>query len=134
MKTTEKLIELVKNSDLPQVHKSVTIGFLARATDLINERREDIKLIEDITKENVEDVVFSHGDVKIYTIRSKHEWDIKYPYRVIFLTKEFAWSRIHQAKSNFETAFLVYLEHKYTGLNSQFSHFAIRMLGMPTEK
>ena len=84
---TEKLKELITNSDSNQVHKNIMIGFIDRATENDSLRREDRKLIEEVgSVKNLDEVVLSNDDVKIYTVRPKEkdDWDTKYPYKSIF--------------------------------------------------
>lgn len=127
----EKINEIIRtNTDLNQVQKNVLLGFIARAAQSEAERRQDRELVEEFgrVKNKLFEVVLSTPDVKIYTVSGKDEWDIKYPYRIIFLDMDGNWSRCNQVCPNLDTAFLTYLQDKHLGANSQFADFASKML------
>jgi hypothetical protein len=69
----------------------------------------------------------------INTYCSNDEWDIKYPFRSIYLSKKGTWERTNTVSQSFDLAFLVYLQYKHLGLNSQFVDFAMKMLEIPNE-
>lgn len=77
----------------------------------------------------------SNDDVKIYTVRPKEkdDWETKYPYRSIVKNKDGKWTRSCTVSPTLDIAYLVYLENKHLGLNSQFSEFAMKMLGIKIE-
>lgn len=127
--TTDKLKEFVASSDLPPIQKNVMIGFIERAKQDNERRREDRLLIEHVANEKkLSEIIFSTDEVKIYTVRGKDEWDIKYPYRSIYVSEKGKWERTTTVSPSLDLAYLVYLEHKHLGLNSQFVQFATKML------
>lgn len=131
---TEKIKEFVNNSELPQLQKNVMNGFIDRAKKEQERKDEDRQLIEQVANEKkLSEVVLSTDEVKIYTVSGKDEWDIKYPYRSICLSKKGTWERIHIISPTFDLAFLIYLQYKHLDLNSQFVHFAVKMLGIEIE-
>ncbi len=133
---TEKLKELIDNSDSNQLQKNVMIGFIDRAKENESLRREYRKLIEEVGDvKNLHEIVLSNDEVKIYTVQAKDkdDWDTKYPYRSIFKNNEGRWQRTCTVSPSLDVAYLVYLEKKYLGLNSQFSNFAIKMLEIKLE-
>lgn len=134
---TEKLKELITNSDSNQLQKNIMIGFIDRANELESLRREDRKLIELIASEKyIDEVVISNEDVRIYKIKNndKESWGYKYPYRSIVKDKNGIWRRSVTASPTLDLAYLVYLENKYLGLNSKFHEFAIKMLDIKIEE
>jgi hypothetical protein len=133
---TEKLKELINNSELNQLQQNVMVGFIDRANELEQLRREDRKLIEEAGGVNyLDEVILSNDDVKIYTVRPKEkdDWETKYPYRSIVKNKDGKWTRSCTVSPTLDIAYLVYLENKHLGLNSQFSEFAMKMLGIKIE-
>ena len=95
-------------------------------------KNNDIKLIEAVTGETVVDVILNMTEeVIIYRIEGKHDWDNKYPYRIIYY-KNAEWVRESVVSPNFEIAYLTYLGSKYCGPNTDFVVFATRMLKMDT--
>lgn len=132
--TTDKLKEFVNSSELPQFQKNAMNGFIDRAKERQEQNREDGQLIEQVAHEkNLSEVIFSNDEVKIYRVSGNNEWDIKYPYRSIYVGSRGAWERSNTVSPNLDLAFLVYLQHKYLGYNSQFVDFAIKMLGIELE-
>lgn len=126
---TEKIKEFVNNSELPQIQKSVINGFIDRAKEEHERKREDRQLIEQVANEKkLLEVILSTDEVKIYTVIGKDEWDIKYPFRSIYLGKKGTWKRTNIVSPNLDLAYLVYLQYKHLGLNSQFVDFAMKML------
>lgn len=126
---TDKIKELINSSDLNQLQKNVTNGFIDRANNYEIERQLDRDLIEKVAKETkLKSVILSTEDVKIYTVYGKDEWSIKYPFRSIYLNKDGKWVRCNAVAPNLDTAFIIYLEQKYLGMNSRFSDFALKML------
>lgn len=130
----KKLIELIKNSDLPRIQKLATKGFVERNQEREDKEREERKLIKLISdNDNVSEILYSTDEVKIYSIHGKGEWDIKYPIRSIYRNEKGDWRRTVEASSDFDTAFLGYLQKKYLGSNTDFVYFACKMLGIKTE-
>ena len=126
---TDKLKEFVSNSELPQMQKNVMIGFINRAEQKQNEISEDKNLIEKVANEKkLSEIILSTDEVKIYTVYGKEDWDVKYPYRSIYKNSEGNWRRCDTVSPNLDLAYLVYLEKKHLGLNSQFVQFATKML------
>jgi hypothetical protein len=132
--TTEKLKEFILNSELPQLQKNVITGFIDRAKEEQERKREDRQLIEQVANEKkLSEIILSTDEVKIYTVSGKDEWDVKYPFRSIYLNKKGAWAKTNTVSQSFDVAFLVYLQHKHLGLNSQFVEFAMKMLEIKIE-
>lgn len=132
--TTKKIKEFVNNSELPQLQKNLMNGFIDRAKDEQERKREDRQLIEQVANEKkLFEVVLSTDEVKIYTVSGKDELDIKYPFRSIYIGKKGAWERSNAVSPNLDLAYLVYLQYKHLGLNSQFVDFAMKMLEIPNE-
>ena len=132
---TEKLVELLVKSDLPQMQKSVFGGFIQRASDRETKRQDDRQFIEQIANEKkLSEVILSTDEVKIYTVSGKDELDIKYPFRSIYLGKKGTWERTNTVSPNLDLAYLVYLQYKHLGLNSQFVDFAMKMLEIPNDQ
>lgn len=126
---TDKIKELVNGSDLPEIQKNILNGFVDRAKDEDERKQEDRQLIEQVTRENkLSEVILSTDEVKIFTVSGKDEWDTKYPYRSIYLSKKGTWERTNTVSPTLDTAFLVYLEHKHLDANSRFVDFALKML------
>lgn len=129
---TDKLIQLINDNYPNQLQKNMMIGFVERAEESQDKYREDRKLIEETANEKyLSEILLSTDDVKIYTIhprRKDDEWDTKYPYRSIFLNGKGNWERVNTVSPTFDVAFLVYLQYKQLGQNSQFVEFAAKML------
>lgn len=133
--TTEKIKEFVNNSELPQLQKNLMNGFIDRAKDEQERKRLDRQLIEQVANEKkLSEVILSTDEVKIYTVSGKDEWDIKYPFRSIYVGKKGTWEKSHTVSPNLDLAYLVYLQYKHLGLNSQFVDFAMKMLEIPNEQ
>lgn len=123
-----KLEQLIKDSDWSERDKLINLGFISRAKEYETEKGKDRDFIEETASiKNLGEVVLSTEEVKIYTIRGNKEWDIKYPFRSIYL-KDDKWLRSHVVSPSLDVAFLVYLGEKYQGGNSQFTDFALKML------
>ena len=132
---TEKIKEFVNNSELPQLQKNVMNGFIDRAKKEQQRKNEDRQLIEQVANEKkLSEIVLSTDEVMIYTVRGKRESDINYPFRIIYISKKGIWERIAIASPTFDLAFLIYLQYKYLGVNSQFADFAIKMLEISNEE
>lgn len=132
--TTEKIKDFVNNSELPQIKKNVMNAFIDRAKEEQERKQQDRKLIEQVANENkLLEVILSTDEVKIYTVTGKGEWDNKYPFRSIYLGENGKWKRSNTVSPSLDLAYLVYLEYKYLGLNSQFVDFAMKMLEIPKE-
>jgi hypothetical protein len=128
----ETLKELLTQSELPPMQKSALNGFLERAKQDREKHNVDINLIHAVSNnKNIHEIVLSNDDVKIYTVYGTEEWDTKYPYRSIYLSKKGVWQRSTTVSPSFDIAFLVYLQYKHLGDNSQFVDFAMKMLEMP---
>lgn len=126
---TEKIKELILNSTENQIQKNFMVGFISIAEEAQRIKNEDRQLIERVANEkNLSEVILSTDEVKIYTVRGKEEWDIKYPFRIIYLHENNTWKRGTTVSPSIELAFLVYLEKKHLGDNSQFVDFAMKML------
>jgi hypothetical protein len=133
--TTEKLKEFVNNSELPQLQKNVMNGFIDRAKDEQERKREDRQLIEQVAYEKkLSEVILSTDEVKIYTVGGNDEWVVKYPFRSIYLSKKGTWEKCNTVSPSLDLAFLIYLQYKHLGLNSQFVDFATKMLEIPNEQ
>ena len=131
---TERLIRLIESDEHNnQLQKNILKGFVLRAEQNETERRKDREIIEEVGIKNLSEVILSTEDLKIYTIYGKDDWDIKYPYRAIFLENG-KWLKINTISPSLDVAFLVYLEKKYLGYNSQFTDFALKMLGIKIEE
>lgn len=129
---TSRLVELVKASSNNEFQKGLDLAFIARAEEDYNKKRQDVLLIEQVSgAKKVSEVLLSNDEVKIYTISGKDEWDIKYPYRSIFLNKKGVWETTNVVSHSFDLAFLIYLQAKQLGHNSQFLDFAMKMLEIP---
>lgn len=134
---TEKIKELIENSDMLKIQKNHALGFINRIEKDEAQKTEVLHLIQQITNEkNIVEVLYSSDEVKIYsvyTIHGKDEWVVKFPIRSIYLDKNGVWKKSCTVSPNFDVAFLDYLEKKYLGNNSQFMSFAIKMLEMKIE-
>jgi len=127
----EKIVELIENSDLPQLQKNVSVGFVIRLSEKQRLEKEDRELIRETSYGNDKlsaDILLSTDEVKIYTITGKDEWDIKYPVRFIYKDNDGMWISCYTVFATLDLALIGYLEHKYLGSNSRFSEFAIKML------
>lgn len=126
---TDKVKDLINNSDMTPTLKSISIGFIERANQKQQQHSEDRALIEQVANEKkLSEIILSNDEVKIYTVYGKDDWDINYPYRSIFLNSKSVWERTNMVSKNLDQAYLVYLEKKHLGNNSQFVDFAIKML------
>lgn len=131
---TDKIKEFVNNSELPQLQKNVMNGFIDRAKQAQDKNLEDRALIEQFFNEKkLSEVLISTDEVKIYSVTGNDEWDVKYPIRFIFVGKKGIWYRSNEVSPNVDLAFLVYLQQKHLGSNSQFVDFAMKMLEIPNE-
>lgn len=130
----EIIKELVNKSEYSQLQKNVMNDFIDIAKDQQERKLEDRQLIEQVSNEKkLSEIILSTDEVKIYTVSGKDEWDIKYPFRSIYLSKKGTWERTNTVSPTFDLAFLVYLQYKHLGLNSQFVDFAMKMLEIPNE-
>ena len=128
-----KLEQLIQDSDWSERDKLNNLGYISRAKDYETEKRKDRDSIEETANiKNLGEVVLSTEEVKIYTTRGNEEWDVKYPFRSIYL-KDGKWIRSHVVSPSLDVAFLVYLGEKYQGGNSQFTDFALKMLEIKIE-
>lgn len=128
---TEKIKELISNSDILNIQKNVLIGFIGRAEERENEILEIKKLIESTSyKQQVDEILLSTDEVKIFTIIPKNDWDRDALYRSIIKRPDGNWTSVAHVARSLDEALLIYLQYKYLGLNSQFTDFAERMLEM----
>lgn len=127
----DKLIQIIQETDLPQIHKNIFTGVVTRAKNDHDAREEDISLIESFGDKKIDEVVLSRPDVKIYKVYGSSEWDQKYPYRSIYLDKDGKWRRTSVVAPDLDQAYIVYLGTKYLGPNSRFEDFAMKMLEIP---
>lgn len=140
-KNIEDAIEIVKNcsipdvsgqSELPQLQKNAMNGLIDRAKAEQERKREDRRLIEQVANEKkLSEIILSTDEVKIYTVIGKGEWDVKYPFRSIYLGRKGTWENTNTVSPTLDSAFLVYLQYKHLGSNSQFVDFAMKMLEIP---
>jgi len=132
---TEKIKSIIENSDMVKMQKNIAIGFITRAEMREKENSEDRLLIEQVSREkHISEVLYTTDKVKIYSVNGKNEWGIKYPIRSIFLNKKDTWERSCTVSPDFDTAFLCYLEKRHIGDNTDFTFFALRMLGIELEE
>jgi hypothetical protein len=95
----------------------------------------DKLLIENVSKESkLLEVILSTDEVKIYTVKGDHNWDVKYPFRIIYKNKQCVWVRCDTVSPSFDIAMLVYLQWKYIGRNTDFVNFTMKMLDFPKEQ
>ena len=133
--TADKLSELVNNCELSQLQKNLMLGFIQNAMEAKNKNSIDRKLIEEKAGiNNISEVLLSNDDVKIYKVRGKETWEVKYPYRSIYCDKKGVWRSTNMVSPSFDVAFIVYLEAKYLDSNSRFSDFALKMLEIKIEE
>ena len=128
----ENILKLIEESDDSQFFKMRMKSFVDKANDEIKKHDDDIELIKSVgyVREMFE-IVLNSDEFKIYKIiNSRHETDKKYPYRLIYLDDKKQWRNCNTASESIDFSLLLYLEYKYTGMNSQFSEFATRMLKM----
>lgn len=131
----ESIEKLINESTLSTIQKNVAVGFVKRAQLSKEKYSADRHLIEETDKHVIlTDIILSTDDVKIYKVTGKHEWDIKFPFRSIFLNSKGKWERIDTVSPSLDIAFLCYLGKKYIGSNSQFTDFAVKMLGIKIEE
>lgn len=132
-----KLEDLINGSDMNQLQKNVSLGFVSRAKESEEQRRNLRKLVEETANEkNLNEIILSTDEVIIYTVlprRTGDEWDIKYPFRSIYFKDE-KWQRVNTISPTLDTAFLCYLEYKYLDANSRFTDFALKMLEIKIEE
>ena|SRR5690349_1695956 len=132
---TTKLEELIDNSDLNQLQKDITRGFISRAKEYEYNYSKDRELIEKIYSNKIYfTIVISTEEVKIFQLLNpKDKWDIKYPFRSIYLDKDNNWRRVVKVSPSVDAAYLCYLENKYLNSGSGFADFALKMLEMRYE-
>jgi len=129
------LENLIEKSDLPQFQKNSLKGFTIRSKERELENFKIRNLVEEVAKvKNLSEILFSNDEVIFYSVNSKDEnnWDYKYPIRSIYLKNE-RWNRTNTVCPSLDVAFLIYLEKKYIGENSEFSYFAMKILGIDSE-
>ena len=129
-----KLEDLINDSDMNQLQKNVSLGFISQAKESEEQKRNLRKLVEETTNvKNLDTIVLSTEEVIIYTVRNGDEWDIKYPFRSIYFDGE-KWQRVNTVSPSLDVAFLCYLECKYLDVNSRFTDFALKMLEIKIEE
>lgn len=117
-----------------EMQKIIALGFINRAEIFENQKSEDRLLIEQVANERkLSEILYSSDEVKIYSIIGEDDWDIKFPIKSIFVNKKGVWERNCIVSPSIDIAYLVYLEKKYLGLNSQFVDFALKMLEIKIE-
>lgn len=134
---TDKIEQLVQDSDLNQMQKNVSLGFIRRAKENEEKRTEARELVERAygEKSSIQEIVVQLEDLiifKVFPVR-EDDWTAKYPFRSILL-KDDKWQRTNMVSPSLDIAFLIYLEKKYAGDNSQFTDFAMKMLEMKIEE
>jgi len=133
---TERLEQLIDGSDMNQMQKNISKGFISRAKENEDKRSEVRDLIEKIySKCTLESIPIIADEFIVFKIIGKKddEWDTKYPYRGIFF-KDNKWNRIHTVCTSVDEVLLTYLGEKYLGGNSQFADFTMKMLNMKIEE
>ena len=128
-----KIKQFIDSSELPKLQKNVMNGFIDRAKESQEKRRSDVALIEEIARRKLLEVILSTDELKIYTVSGKDEWDIKYPFRSIYINKKGEWDNVTTVSPTLDLAFLTYLQYKHLGLNSEFANFAMKMLEIPDD-
>lgn len=128
------LKELITNSNVDRLLKLSMLGFVTRAAADEKLNREAREMVIEIGREKkINDIVLSSDDLIIYTVYGDGEWEKKYPYRSIFKDEKGIWRQCSTVSQSFDLAFLVYLQNKYLGDNSQFVDFAAKMLEIKIE-
>jgi hypothetical protein len=133
---TERLEQLIDGSDMNQMQKNISKGFISRAKENEDKRSEVRDLREKIySKCTLESIPIITDEFIVFKIIGKKddEWDTKYPYRGIFF-KDNKWNRIHTVCTSVDEVLLTYLGEKYLGGNSQFADFTMKMLNMKIEE
>jgi len=130
-----KIVDLIENSDLPRIKKSISIGIIERAIEKERIYNEDRELVKSVMydKGKLNEIVISTDEVKIYTVSSTDEWDIKYPYRSIYKDADGVWRIVNTVSPTLDLAFITYLEYKHLNSTSNFTNFAIKMLEIKLE-
>lgn len=125
----DKIVELIESSDMQKFQKLMAKGFIERAKEDEENNKADRSLVEKVANEKKHfEIILSNVEVIIYKVTGKEKWDVEYPYRVIYEDKDGQWCKAQEVSPSFDIAFLIYLERKYLGLNSQFTLFATKML------
>lgn len=133
---TDKINQLIEDSDMNQMHKTIHKGFISRAKENEDKRSEVRDLIEKVyDKCTLESIPIMTDELIVFKIigRKDDKWDTKYPYRGIFF-KDNKWNRIHTVCTSIDEVLLTYLGEKYLGGNSQFVDFAMKMLNIKIEE
>lgn len=128
----DKINQLIEESDMIQMHKNISKGFIFRAKENEDKRSEVRDLINTVyNKCTLEDIPIMTKELIVFKVlgRKDDKWDTEYPYRAIFF-KDNKWNRIHTVCTSVDEVLLVYLGEKYLGGNSQFTNFAMKMLEM----
>lgn len=129
----EKIIELVNSSTLNVMQKIWAKRLIVKAIDTEEKEQKDKELIKEISREkNNFEVLLSTDEVKIYKIEGAKDWDLKYPYRSIYLDEQGNWRRTATVSPNLDYALLTYLQYSKLGEDNEFVTFAAKMLEMPT--
>ena len=129
---TDKISQLIEDSDMNQMQKNSHLGFIFRAKENEEKRTEVRDLIEKVYgKHTLESIPIITDDFIVFKVigRKDDDWDVRYPYRGIFFKND-KWKRIHTVCSSVDEFLLTYLGEKYIGGNSSFADFAMKMLEM----
>jgi len=131
MNSQEILNELIDKSELGTLQKRQTKGLIQYAYEERHQAQEDRKFVEEITGEkHISDIVLKTDSIIIYTVYGNDDWAVKYPFRSIFLNDKGKWQRCSMVSHSLESALLIAIGEKQLGSNSNFYHFAAKMLDL----
>ena len=131
----KNVIDLIENSDLNRIQKLTAKGFIERNLEREKLNKEDRTLIEQVANQKkISEVLYSTDEVKIYSVYGKGDWEVKYPIRSIFVDSKGKWRKNSTVAPTFEVAYLLYLQVKHLGDNSDFTEFALKMLEIKLEE
>ncbi len=127
--------QLINNSELTQLQKSMLIGSIKRNNAINDKMQDDITLIKNVSSNvRINKVILSTDEVKIYTVYSvdsdSNDWDVKYPFRMI-TCKNQHWNRHAVCSPSLDLIYLSYLQYKYLNDEPGFVKFVSKMLDMP---
>lgn len=128
MDIKEVVIDLIEKSEIAGMQKNVAKGMIIRGMDMIAANSAERRLVESFEKGHFSIAMSNENMIMYKIVNSKDDWDIKYPYRTIFKDAKGDWRRVNTVSDTVDNAYLVYLEKKHLGDNSQFSLFAMKML------
>lgn len=131
---TDKIKDIILNTqELTQIEKNVAIRNINDYNLKKTKEAEDLILIDlfkDSPKNQIKNILVSTDNLKIYDVM-RPECYKKAPFiKCIYKNKANKWVKIDYAFPNIDYVYIFYLEHKYLGNNSQFSIFALKMLGI----